>query len=178
MKKSHFLGDWWFLCDLLCHFWWIFGWDWGTPAILRQYPNIYGHFQGKLGFGQFWKKVGIGSDPPPLLGPKSQLLPKICFGGFPKTYLAYVIKKRDLDRTTIKTWNRPTKSWQCQDLGHGKTDSVTSILYPKCKMLFATKEPESRGPNSISCALAAFSNVHYIHFSGSEKSAVQLLSRL
>ena len=65
MKKSHFLGDWWFLCDLLCHFWWIFGWDWGTPAILRQYPNIYGHFQGKLGFGQFWKKVGIGSDPPP-----------------------------------------------------------------------------------------------------------------
>ena len=68
MKKSHFLGDWWFLCDLLCHFWWIFGWDWGTPAILRQYPNIYGHFQGKLGFGQFWKKVGIGSDPPPSLG--------------------------------------------------------------------------------------------------------------
>ena len=68
MKKSHFLGDWWFLCDLLCHFWWIFGWDWGTPAILRQNPNIYGQFQGKLGFGQFWKKVGIGSDPPPSLG--------------------------------------------------------------------------------------------------------------
>ena len=87
MKKSHFFGDWWFLCDLLCHFWWIFGWDWGTPAILRQNPNIYGQFQGKLGFGQFWKKVGIGSDPPPLLGPKSQLLPKICFGGFPYSLL-------------------------------------------------------------------------------------------
>ena len=52
MKKSHFFGDWWFLCDILCHFWWIFGWDWGTPAILRQHPNIYGHFQGKLCFGQ------------------------------------------------------------------------------------------------------------------------------
>ena len=23
MKKSHFFGDWWFLCD----FWWFFGWD-------------------------------------------------------------------------------------------------------------------------------------------------------
>ena len=79
MKKSHFLGDWWFLCDLLCHFWWIFGWDWGTPAILRQNLNIYGQFQGKLGFGQFWKKVGIGSN--------SQLLPKICFRGSPKRQL-------------------------------------------------------------------------------------------
>ena len=67
MKKSHFLGDWWFLCDLLCHFWWIFGWDWGTPAILRQNPNIYGQFEGKLGFGQFWKKkLGLGQTPPPL----------------------------------------------------------------------------------------------------------------
>ena len=47
------------------HFWWFFGWDWGTPAILRQNPNIYGQFQGKLSFGQFWKKVGIGSDPRP-----------------------------------------------------------------------------------------------------------------
>ena len=67
-KNSHFFGDWWFSCDLLCHFWWIFGWDWGTPAILRQNPNIYGQFQGKLSFGQFWKKVGIGSDPPSSLG--------------------------------------------------------------------------------------------------------------
>ena len=67
MKKSHFWGDWWFLCDLSCHFWWIFGWDWGTPAILRQYPNIYGHLQGKLGFGQFWKKkLGLGQIPPSL----------------------------------------------------------------------------------------------------------------
>ena len=40
------------------HFWWFFGWDLGTPAILRQNPN-------KLSFGQFWKKVGIGSDPRP-----------------------------------------------------------------------------------------------------------------
>ena len=70
MKNSHFFGDWWFLCDFLCHFWWFFGWDLGTPAILRQNPNIYEQFQGKLSFGQFWKKknVGIGSDPPPSLG--------------------------------------------------------------------------------------------------------------
>ena len=40
------------------HFWWFFCWDLGTPAILRQNPN-------KLSFGQFWKKVGIGSDPRP-----------------------------------------------------------------------------------------------------------------
>ena len=31
----------------------IFCWDWGTPAILRQNPNIYGQFQDKLSFGQF-----------------------------------------------------------------------------------------------------------------------------
>ena len=120
MKKSHFLGDWWFLCDLLCHFWWFFGWDWGTPTILRQYPNIYGHFQGKLGFGQFWKKVGIGSDPPPLLGPKSQLLPKICFGGFPK-----VSTKPDTNKLICYTrwdlrWKRKNNINISHGLGHNR----------------------------------------------------------
>ena len=41
----------------------------------QQNPN-------KLSFGQFWKKVGIGSTPP-VLGPNSQFLPKICFESFP-----------------------------------------------------------------------------------------------
>ena len=85
-KSLIFFGDWWFLGD----FWWFFGWDWGTPAILRQNPNIYGQFQGKLSFGQFEKKVGIGSDPRPLLGPNSQLLPKICFWGSPNIFLEMV----------------------------------------------------------------------------------------
>ena len=61
MKKSHFFGDWWFLCDFWCFlmaFLVIFWLGLGTPAILRQNPN-------KLSFGQFWKKVGIGSDPRP-----------------------------------------------------------------------------------------------------------------
>ena len=49
------IGDFWW------HFLWFFGWDWGTPGILRQNPN-------QLSFGEFWKKVGIGSN--------SQLLPK------------------------------------------------------------------------------------------------------
>ena len=31
---------------------------------------IYGQFQGILSFGQFWKKVGIRSDPPPPLLPR------------------------------------------------------------------------------------------------------------
>ena len=34
------------------------------PAILRQNPNIYGQFQGKLSFGRFWKKLGLGQTPP------------------------------------------------------------------------------------------------------------------
>ena len=97
MKKSHFLGDWWFLCDLLCHFWGIFGWDWGTPAILRQNPNIYGQFQGKLGFGQFWKKVGT----------KFQLLPKICFGGFPYQW-SLRCSKFVLERSTFRGLSQRT----------------------------------------------------------------------
>ena len=47
MKESHFVGD---FDAIFSDF---FGWDWGTLAILRQNPNIYGQFQGKLGFGQF-----------------------------------------------------------------------------------------------------------------------------
>ena len=50
---------------------------------------IYGQFQGKLGFGQFWKKLGLGQTPTPLLGPNSQLLPKICSGGSPNDYNDY-----------------------------------------------------------------------------------------
>ena len=62
MKKSHFFGDWWFLCDFWCHFWRFFGWDWGTPAILRQNPNkitvLYGYIFG-------FKRLGLGQTPPP-----------------------------------------------------------------------------------------------------------------
>ena len=64
MKKSHFF--WWLVIFMwsFMSFWWIFGWDWGTPTILRQNPNIYGQFQGKLSFGQFWKKkLGLGQIP-------------------------------------------------------------------------------------------------------------------
>ena len=44
-------------------------WDLGTPAILRQNPNIYVQFQVELSFGKFWKKkLGLGQAPPPPLG--------------------------------------------------------------------------------------------------------------
>ena len=52
MKKSHFFGDWWFLCDFWCFlmaFLVIFWLGLGNPAILRQNPN-------KLSVGQFLKK--------------------------------------------------------------------------------------------------------------------------
>ena len=61
----------------------IFGWDWGTPAILRQNPKIYGQFQGKLSFGQFWKKVGIGSDPRPPPWAKFPTFTENLFPGLP-----------------------------------------------------------------------------------------------
>ena len=35
MKKSHF----WATDDFLCVFVDFFGWDWGTPALLRQNPK-------------------------------------------------------------------------------------------------------------------------------------------
>ena len=39
------------------------------------FHHIYGQLQGKFSFGKFCQKVGIRSDPPPLVGPKDQLFP-------------------------------------------------------------------------------------------------------
>ena len=44
-----------------------FGWDWGTPAILRQNPNKITVLCG-CGF----KKLGLGQTPAPLVGTKYQ----------------------------------------------------------------------------------------------------------
>ena len=52
----------------------IFGWDWGIPAIYQQNPNKITLLYG-CGFGL--KKLELGQTPAPLLGTKSQLLPKI-----------------------------------------------------------------------------------------------------
>ena len=51
MKESHFVGDF----DAI--FGDFFGWDWGTPAILRQNPKKITVFYGC--------GCGIGSDPRP-----------------------------------------------------------------------------------------------------------------
>ena len=47
------------------HFWWFFGWDWGTPAILRQNSNKITVLYG-CGFG--FKTLGLGQTPAPSLG--------------------------------------------------------------------------------------------------------------
>ena len=43
MKKSHFFGDWWFLCDFLCHFWWFFGWDCGSVLLSANWITSHGN---------------------------------------------------------------------------------------------------------------------------------------
>ena len=48
--------------DFYVIFYVIFG-EFFFGTILRQNPNIYGQFQGKLGFGQFWKKKSLGQIP-------------------------------------------------------------------------------------------------------------------
>ena len=103
MKKSHFLGekgwDWdtplpphLDIVPSLSQVWPPFSrpffrgsnkllnwWDIAPPFMYYVFHHIYGLFQGKLSFGQFWWKVGIGWDPLPLVGTKSQLSPKSFF---------------------------------------------------------------------------------------------------
>ena len=55
------IGD--FRCDFL---WFFFGWDWGTPAILRQNRNKITVFYG---FCFCFKKLGLGQTP---LSPRAE----------------------------------------------------------------------------------------------------------
>ena len=79
-KSLIFFGDWWFLGD----FWWFFGWDWRTPRHIATKSQHLWAVPRQIRFWSILKKSWDWVRPPPLLGPKSQLLPKICFACFPK----------------------------------------------------------------------------------------------
>ena len=85
-----------------------FGWDWGTPAILRQNPNKI-----TVLYGCGFKNLGVGQTPTPLVGTKSQLLPK-------NVLKASLMRMWILFPPMLVLLFRGPKSWQ--HLGAGKRD--------------------------------------------------------
>ena len=54
-------------------------------------------YQGKFGFGKFQQKLGLPSDPLPLVGPNAQLFPKINFDGSPESIIKSFCAQSDID---------------------------------------------------------------------------------
>ena len=90
--SKHFIFSWKFSFFLVG-----IGWDWGIlgsnnlmnwwdinpPFMYCVFHHISDHLQRLILFWQFYKKVGLRSDPPPLVGPKDQVCQRIYFWGSP-----------------------------------------------------------------------------------------------
>ena len=81
MKKVPFFGDFYVIFNVnVGDFLVVIG---EPPPYCDKIPTLWA-VPRQIKFWSILNKVGIGSDPPPpLLGPNSQLLPKISFGAFP-----------------------------------------------------------------------------------------------
>ena len=83
------------------------GWDWGIlgsnnlmnwwditpPFMYCVFHHISDHLQRLILFWQFYKKVGIRSDPPPLVGTKSQVCQRKYFCGSPEARMKRTTEK-------------------------------------------------------------------------------------
>ena len=129
MKKSHFLV----------------GWYWGTPPppLLWQNPQ-----KNTMWF--WFKKVGIGSDPPPLGGTKSQVKPKNFSTGSPK----YTIEKYTLEKSKCAScWSPATcqqwQAWLCRFRKSPWKVTQSFRVTKHCKWLLFQKSQAAEGTNHL-----------------------------
>ena len=93
MKKNHFLVGTEVYWGPITS-WWVLNWWDITPSFMYcVYHHISEHLQRLILFCQFYKKVGIRSDPPPLVGTKSQVCQRKFLWGSPDAFIQFFKKK-------------------------------------------------------------------------------------